>query len=51
MHQDLASNCQCNHCKEIEKQKDRLASWQSRRMKFNRFIEEKAVEVKPELGL
>ena len=51
MHQKLACKCQCDHCKEIERQKDRLESWQSRRMKFNGFFEDKAVEVKPELGL
>ena len=51
MYQDLTSKCQCDHCKEIERQKDRLESWQSRRIIFNRFIEDKAIEVKPELGL
>tara|TARA_R100001463_G_scaffold16069_3_gene41779 strand:+ start:14601 stop:14756 length:156 start_codon:yes stop_codon:yes gene_type:complete len=51
MHQDLACECHCDHCKEIERQKDRMESWQTRRIKFNRFIEDKAVEVKPELGL
>ncbi len=49
MRKSLTCKCDCDHCKEIEKQQDRLQLWQSKRQDFYRFIEDKAAEVRPEL--
>ena len=49
MNKNLNCKCNCDHCEEIEKQKDRLQAWQTKRIDFNRFIEDKAADVKPEL--
>ncbi len=51
MNKSLTCKCDCDHCKEIERQQDRLQSWQSKRQIFYRFIEDKAAEVRPELRL
>jgi len=50
MNKNLNCQCKCTHCKEIENQKDRLETWQIKRLKFNKFIEIKAVEAKPDLS-
>ena len=42
-------NCHCDHCKEITNQQDRLQDWQFNRNKYNKFIEKKALEVRPDL--
>tara|TARA_Y100001973_G_C5151312_1_gene308280 strand:+ start:353 stop:508 length:156 start_codon:yes stop_codon:yes gene_type:complete len=51
MNKNLTCSCTCEHCKEIENQKDRLQLWQSKRHDFYRFIEDKAADVRPELRL
>ena len=43
------STCQCEHCCEIKRQQDRLEKWQLSRNKYNLFIEQKALEVRPDL--
>ena len=42
-------NCHCDHCQEITNQQDRLQDWQFNRNKYNKFIEKKALEVRPDL--
>ena len=42
-------NCHCDHCQEIINQQDRLQDWQFNRNKYNKFIEKKALEVRPDL--
>ena len=49
MNKNLICNCDCDHCREIERQQDRLQSWQAKRQDFYRFIEDKAADVRPEL--
>jgi|TARA_R100000655_G_scaffold26398_4_gene54380 hypothetical protein len=41
-------DCECNHCKEIVNQQNRLQELQRRR-KYNAFIEKAAREVRPDL--
>ena len=43
------STCQCEHCCEIKRQQDRHEKWQLNRNKYNLFIEQKALEVRPDL--
>ena len=45
----INSNCQCEHCCEIKRQQDRHEKWQLNRNKYNLFIEQKALEVRPDL--
>tara|TARA_B100000965_G_scaffold89753_1_gene72940 strand:+ start:2030 stop:2185 length:156 start_codon:yes stop_codon:yes gene_type:complete len=51
MNKNHTDKCYCDHCREIEKQQDRLQTWQSKRQDFYRFIEDKAADVRPELRL
>ena len=41
--------CHCSHCKEIRCQQDRMENWQLSRKRFNSFIEEKALSVRPDI--
>tara|TARA_B100001250_G_scaffold396106_1_gene401716 strand:+ start:3429 stop:3578 length:150 start_codon:yes stop_codon:yes gene_type:complete len=41
--------CECEHCREIINQQDRMENWQQRRCQFNKFIEKKAKEARPDL--
>ena len=41
--------CECEHCKEIINQQDRMESWQQKRCQFNQFIEDRAKEARPDL--
>jgi len=43
------SSCQCTHCKEIVCQQKRMEHWQLTRKKFNSFVEEKALSVRPDI--